>query len=64
MDADAFKAFEETNNPFDRNVAKSLLNCILSKGGSVAPEEAYKNFRGKLPDVNALLQQRNLVEIN
>ena len=64
MDADAFKAFEETNNPFDRNVAESLLNCILSKGGSVAPEEAYKNFRGKLPDVNALLQQRNLVEIN
>ncbi len=64
MDADAFKAFEETNNPFDPNVAKSLLNCILSKGGSVAPEEAYINFRGKLPDVNALLQQRNLVEIN
>lgn len=64
MDADAFKAFEETNNPFDRNVAESLLNCILSKGGSVAPEEAYKKFRGKLPDVNALLQQRNLVEIN
>ena len=64
MDADAFKAFEETNNPFDRNVAESLLNCILSKGGSVAPEEAYINFRGKLPDVNALLQQRNLVDIN
>lgn len=60
MDADAFKAFEEKNNPFDSKVAESLLNCILSKGGSVAPEQAYINFRGKLPDINALLEQRNL----
>ena len=60
MDADAFKAFEEKNNPFDKETAKALHDCILSKGGSIAPEQAYINFRGKLPNVKALLEQRGL----
>jgi peptidyl-dipeptidase Dcp len=60
MDADAFKAFEEKNNPFDKETAKALHDCILSQGGSIAPEQAYINFRGKLPNVKALLEQRGL----
>tara|TARA_B110000914_G_scaffold123708_1_gene107998 strand:- start:2741 stop:4780 length:2040 start_codon:yes stop_codon:yes gene_type:complete len=62
MDADAFNAFEEKNDPFDVKTAKALHDCILSKGGSVPPEEAYINFRGKLPDVKALLEQRGFLE--
>ena len=60
MDADAFKAFEDKNDPFDIETAQALHDCILSKGGSIAPEDAYINFRGKLPNVKALLEQRGL----
>ena len=61
MDADAFSAFEESNNPFDADLAKSLEDNILSKGNSIAPEIAYKRFRGSLPKVDALLKGRGLI---
>ena len=60
MDADAFSAFEESGDPFDSNLAKSLEQNILSAGNSVDPETAYKNFRGSLPKVEALLNGRGL----
>ena len=61
MDADAFSAFEELDNPFDANLAKSLEDNILSKGNSLDPEIAYKRFRGSLPKVDALLRGRGLI---
>ncbi len=60
MDADAFEAFEEVNNPFDPEVAKNLEQHILSTGGSVDAEELYLRFRGRLPGVGALLKGRGL----
>ena len=60
MDADAFKAFEETGNVFDAETATRLLRHVYSAGGSVAPEAAYEGFRGRLPGVEALLEQRGL----
>ena len=60
MDADAFKAFVEVNDPFDPKTAERLLSCIYSAGGSRPPEELYVSFRGSLPSVNALLEQRGL----
>ena len=60
LDADAFRAFEETGNPFDKKMARKLKKHIYSAGGSVDPEETYKAFRGKLPSPQAMLEGRGL----
>ncbi|WP_075997573.1 M3 family metallopeptidase [Salaquimonas pukyongi] len=61
LDADAFRAFAEKGDPFDRKTAKKLKKHIYSAGGSVDPEETYKAFRGKLPSPEAMLQGRGLI---
>ncbi|MFD0980219.1 M3 family metallopeptidase [Tropicimonas aquimaris] len=60
MDADAFAAFEEAGSPFDPAVAASLLENVLSAGGSQEPDVLYTAFRGRLPGVEALLKGRGL----
>ncbi|SNT18494.1 M3 family metallopeptidase [Tropicimonas sediminicola] len=60
MDADAFAAFEEAGSPFDPKVAASLLENVLSAGGSQEPDVLYTAFRGRLPGVEALLKGRGL----
>ncbi len=60
MDADAFAAFRETGDVFDPEVARRLADCILSRGGSAEAAELYTAFRGRLPGVEALLEQRGL----
>lgn len=60
MDADAFQAFKETGNAFDPLMAEKLLKCIYSAGGSRDPAELYKAFRGKMPEIDALLEGRGL----
>jgi oligopeptidase A len=57
--ADAFSAFEE-RGVFDRTVAQRFLDSILSQGGSKKALEAFVDFRGREPDVNALLKQQGL----
>lgn len=61
MDADAFRAFEEAEGPFDPVVAQRLEGNILSKGGSQVPEELYLKFRGRMPEVEALLKGRGFI---
>ena len=60
MDADAFAAFRETGDVFDQGVAERLKTFILSAGGSRDAAELYVAFRGRLPGVEALLEQRGL----
>jgi len=60
MDADAFAAFEEVENPFDPDLARKLENTVLSKGGSVEPDTLYTQFRGRMPGIDALLKGRGL----
>lgn len=60
MDADAFEAFEEVDDPFDPALAKSLEDNILSAGGSKEADVLYKAFRGRMPDATALLNGRGL----
>ncbi|MET3600637.1 M3 family metallopeptidase [Martelella mangrovi] len=62
LDADAFEAFEETGNAFDPETARQLLDNILSKGGSVRAEAAYRAFRGKMPTPDAMLRGRGLLD--
>lgn len=61
MDADAFAAFRETGDIFDPGVASRLAEHILSAGGSRDAAELYVAFRGRMPVVEALLEQRGLV---
>ncbi len=62
MDADAFRAFEEAGDVFDRAVAAKLEAHVLSAGGREEPEVAYTGFRGKMPGPEALLDGRGLAE--
>jgi peptidyl-dipeptidase Dcp len=60
MDADAFEAFGEAGSAFDPEMARKLEADILSKGGSEEPDVLYTRFRGRLPEVSALLKGRGL----
>jgi peptidyl-dipeptidase Dcp len=61
LDADAFTAFEETGDAFDRDMADKLKRFIYSAGNLRDPAEAYTAFRGRLPTADALLAKRGLV---
>ena len=54
--ADAFGAFEETSI-FDRDTAKRFRSEILEVGGSRDIMDAYVAFRGRRPEIDALLKQ-------
>ena len=57
--ADAFAAFEE-RGVFDPTTARRFLDAILSRGGSRDALEAFIEFRGRRPDVRALLRQHGI----
>ncbi|WP_230529982.1 M3 family metallopeptidase [Microvirga roseola] len=61
LDADAFTAFEETGDAFNRELADKLKRFIYSAGNLRDPAEAYTEFRGRLPTADALLAKRGLV---
>lgn len=58
MDADTFAAFEEAGSPWDKATADRFARVLLSTGNETDRAEAYRAFRGRDPDVNALLKQR------
>jgi oligopeptidase A len=58
--ADAFAAFEESG-VFDRPTAQRFLDAILSRGGSRDALDAFIEFRGRRPDVRALLKQHGIL---
>lgn len=55
LDADAFSAFKE-NGIFNASIA-ARFKKMLQAGGTADPMELYKEFRGKEPTVDALLQR-------
>jgi oligopeptidase A len=59
--ADAFSLFEE-NGIFDQETGKAFLHNILEKGGSQEPMELFKAFRGREPQVDALLKQTGITD--
>ncbi len=56
--ADAFGAFTEAGGPYDKKVAERLRKNIFSVGNTIDPAEAYRNFRGRDPKVEALMKKR------
>jgi peptidyl-dipeptidase Dcp len=61
LDKDAFQAFVETGDLFDRETAQRLRKEVLSRGGTRPGMELYVNFRGREPSIQALLEARGLV---
>jgi peptidyl-dipeptidase Dcp len=60
LDADAFDAFEEAGDVFDPATAKRLKEFVYAAGNLRDPAEAYRRFRGRAPDPQALLRKRGL----
>ncbi|MBA2540363.1 MAG: M3 family peptidase, partial [Deltaproteobacteria bacterium] len=58
MDADTREAFAEAKDVFDPTVAGKLRKFILAPGNSTDRTEAYREFRGRDPDVKALFKVR------
>ena len=58
MDADTWDAFEAAGNPFDPALAARFKEIILKPGNESDRAEAYRQFRGRDPEVDALLKRR------
>lgn len=58
MDADTWAAFAEAGGPWDRSVADRFRTILLMTGNETDRAEAYRAFRGRDPDVKALLEKR------
>lgn len=61
LDSDAFKAFKETGDIFDKEVAARFEKEILSRKGSKDELEMWIAFRGREPGIEALLENRGFI---
>lgn len=59
LSADAFSRFEE-EGIFNTETGQSFLNNILEMGGSEEPMELFKRFRGREPQVDAMLRHAGI----
>ena len=59
LSADAFSRFEE-EGIFNKATGESFLHEILEKGGSAEPMELFVNFRGRKPEIDALLRHSGI----
>jgi peptidyl-dipeptidase Dcp len=60
MSADAWQAFLESGSAWNRDVAARFRAHVLSDGNTIDRAEAYRRFRGRDPEVSALLAERGL----
>ena len=61
LEADAFAFFKE-KGIFSREAAAWFRQELLSKGGSVDADVLYRNFRGRDPEPEALLEKLGLIK--
>ncbi len=62
LDADAFNAFIESGDIFNKEIATSFRENVISRGGTDDAMKMYLKFRGKEPAIEPLLKKRGLVE--
>ena len=60
LDSDAFEAFKESGDIYNKEIATKFRSCVLEKGGSKDAMELYTDFRGKEPSIEPLLKNRGL----
>ena len=58
LTADAAEAFAEAGGFYNKALARRLETAILRVGNSVPPDEAFRRFRGRDADVQALMRLR------
>jgi oligopeptidase A len=61
LSADCYAAFEEAGNPFDPATGKRFLDEIISAGGARAAIDNFRAFRGREPQVEALLRHSGMI---
>jgi oligopeptidase A len=59
LSADAFAAFEE-EGVFNKKTGTRFLQCVLEKGGSRPAIESFRCFRGRDPEISALLRHSGI----
>ena len=67
LSADAFSMFEEAgleNHKDIKNIGEKFKDTILSLGGSLAPLEIFKMFRGREPKTDSLIRHLGLTSSN
>ncbi|MEL6770524.1 MAG: M3 family metallopeptidase [Bacteroidota bacterium] len=62
LDNDGFAAFEEAGDIFDPVLAQKLYESVFSAGDTQPAMDAYVGFRGREPNVDALLRNRGFIE--
>jgi peptidyl-dipeptidase Dcp len=60
LDADAFAAFKETGDVFDKQTAANVRKHIYSSGNTVEPGELFRRFRGRDPAIEFMLEKKGL----
>jgi oligopeptidase A len=61
LSADCYAAFEEAGDPFDAATGKRFLDEIISAGGVRAALDNFRAFRGRDPEVDALLRHSGMI---
>ncbi len=61
LSADCYAAFEEAGDPFDPVTGKRFLDEILSVGGTRPALDNFRAFRGREPQVDALLRHSGMI---
>jgi len=59
LSSDAFSKFEETGI-FNRETGLEFLEAILEQGGARDPMDLFIEFRGRQPDIDALLRHSGI----
>ena len=64
MSADCYGAFEEAGLADDaamRRLGMKYRETVLALGGSKSALEVFRDFRGRNPEISALLRQQDLI---
>lgn len=62
LDSDAFEAFEESGDLFNKELADKFRKEVLAPGGKSDALDMYVAFRGREPKIEALLRNRGLAK--
>ncbi len=58
LTADAYDAFTEGKGAYDKEVGRRLIKNVFSVGNTIDPAEGYRGFRGRDPQIEALMKKR------
>ena len=61
LSADCYAAFEEAGDPFDAATGRRFLDEIIAAGGVRAALDNFRAFRGRDPQVDALLRHSGMI---